>query len=75
MTLVPHTLLIRAPHTIGCKWKRRRLGHFRGDRASNPIKSRLHDPKGPEASCEPALACGMLGKVDEDDEDTSGQMW
>lgn len=46
-----------------------------GDRASNPMKSRLHDPKGPEASCEPALACGMLGKVDEDDEDTSGHMW
>lgn len=46
-----------------------------GDRASNLIKSRLHDPKGPEAPFEPALVCGILGKVDEDDEDSSGHMW
>lgn len=43
-----------------------------GNRARDLMKSRLRDPRRSEAPCEPVLACGMLGKVDEDYEDSSG---
>lgn len=39
------------------------------------MKSRPHNPKGPEAPCQPALACAVLGEVDKVDEDSFGHIW
>lgn len=39
------------------------------------MKSRPQNPKGPEAPCQPVLACAILGEVEEGDEDSFGHMW